>query len=226
MSRMGGMEIPGGWTMSLAWARRPGRTWPGTAASFLGMWTVMMVAMMLPCLVPMLRRYREGIGRAGAARLGWPTAVAGAGYFAVWIVAGMAVFPPGAAVAALETRLPAVAGVVVLAAGALQLTRWKAHHLACCRMAPAVGVELPADTRTAWRHGLHLGLRCCRCTANLMAILLVLGMMDLRVMAVVTAAMTAERLAPAPAGERVARAIGLVAMGIGVVVIVRGAGIG
>jgi predicted metal-binding membrane protein len=36
----------------------PGQTWPGAAASFLGMWVVMMVAMMLPSLVPMLRRYR------------------------------------------------------------------------------------------------------------------------------------------------------------------------
>ena len=31
-----------------------GHTWLGAAASFLGMWVVMMVAMMLPSLVPML----------------------------------------------------------------------------------------------------------------------------------------------------------------------------
>jgi predicted metal-binding membrane protein len=35
------------------------------AASFLGMWVVMMVAMMLPSLVPMLWRYRQAVGRAG-----------------------------------------------------------------------------------------------------------------------------------------------------------------
>jgi predicted metal-binding membrane protein len=44
-----------------------------------------------------------------------------------------------------------------------------------------------------------------------MAILLVIGVMDLRAMAFVGAAITAERLAPA--GERVARAIGAVAVG-------------
>ena len=52
MSAMGGMPMPGGWTMSMAWMRMPGQTWPGAAASFLGMWVVMMVAMMLPSLLP------------------------------------------------------------------------------------------------------------------------------------------------------------------------------
>src|SRR3981189_1145328 len=74
MSAMGGMPMPGGWTMSMAWMRMPGQTWPGAAASFLGMWIVMMVAMMLPSLVPMLRRYRQAVGRAGAPRLGRLTA--------------------------------------------------------------------------------------------------------------------------------------------------------
>ena len=54
MSAMPGMEMPGGWTMSMAWMRMPGQGWPGAAATFLGMWIVMMVAMMLPVLVPML----------------------------------------------------------------------------------------------------------------------------------------------------------------------------
>src|ERR1044072_820209 len=47
MSTMGEMTMPGGWTMSTTWMRMPGQTWPGLAASFLGMWVVMMVAMML-----------------------------------------------------------------------------------------------------------------------------------------------------------------------------------
>ena len=70
MSAMGGMTMPGGWTMSMAWMRMPGQTWFGAAASFLGMWIVMMVAMMLPSLVPMLGRYREAVGRTGETRLG------------------------------------------------------------------------------------------------------------------------------------------------------------
>jgi predicted metal-binding membrane protein len=42
------MPMPDGWTMSMAWMRMSGLTWASTAASFLGMWVVMMVAMMLP----------------------------------------------------------------------------------------------------------------------------------------------------------------------------------
>jgi predicted metal-binding membrane protein len=64
MSATGGMPMPGGWTMSMAWMRMPGQSWPGAAMSFLGMWIVMMVAMMLPSLIPMLWRYREAIGGA------------------------------------------------------------------------------------------------------------------------------------------------------------------
>src|SRR5262249_30134326 len=68
MSAMGEMPMPGGWTMSMAWMRMPGQTWLGAAASFLGMWVVMMVAMMLPSLAPMLWRYRQAVGRTGETR--------------------------------------------------------------------------------------------------------------------------------------------------------------
>jgi len=67
MSAKGEMPMPGGWTMSMAWIRMPGQTWPGAAASFLGMWVVMMVAMMLPSLFPMLQRYRQAVSGARGA---------------------------------------------------------------------------------------------------------------------------------------------------------------
>jgi predicted metal-binding membrane protein len=231
MSAMGEMLMPGGWTMSMAWMRMPGQTWSGAAASFVGMWVVMMVAMMLPSLVPMLWRYHETVARAGATRLGSLTALVGVGYFFVWSVIGMAVFPLGAALADVEMRQPALAravpfavGVVVLIAGALQFTAWKARHLACCREAPARSRTLPADAGTAWRHGLRLGLHCSYSCAGLTAMLLVIGVMDLRVMAVVTAAITIERLAPA--GARVARVIGLHVVGAGLLLIARAAALG
>ena len=65
-----------------------GQTWTGAAASFVGMWAVMMVAMMLPSLVPMLWRYRLALDERGEARVGRLTALAGAGYFFVWTVLG------------------------------------------------------------------------------------------------------------------------------------------
>jgi predicted metal-binding membrane protein len=40
-------------------------------ASFLGMWVVMMVAMMLPSFVPMLSRYREAVVRTGQSPRAW-----------------------------------------------------------------------------------------------------------------------------------------------------------
>ena len=231
MSAMGGMPMPGGWTMSMAWMRMPGQTWPGAAASFLGMWLVMMVAMMLPSLVPTLRRYRQAAGRTGETRLGRLTALVGAGYFFVWTAIGMAAFALGVALATVEMQRPSLAravpmavGVVVLIAGALQFTAWKAHHLACCRESLGRGRTLPADARTAWRHGLRLGLHCSYACAGLTAILLVVGVMELTVMAVVTAAITIERLAPA--GELAARAIGAVVIGTGLVLIGRAAGLG
>jgi predicted metal-binding membrane protein len=231
MSAMGEMAMPGGWTMSMVWMRMPGQTWPGAAASFLSMWVVMMVAMMLPCLVPMLWRYRQAVGGRGTTPLGRLTALVGAGYFFVWTVFGMAAFSLGVALAAIEMQLPGLArgipiaaGVVVLIAGSLQFTPWKARHLACCREAPGGGRTLPAAADTAWRHGLRLGLHCSHCCAGLMAILLVIGVMDLRAMAVVASAMAVERLAPAP--QRVARAIGAVAVGAGLLLVARAAGLG
>jgi Predicted metal-binding integral membrane protein (DUF2182) len=97
--------------MSMAWMRMPGETWPGAAASFLGMWIVMMVAMMLPSLVPMLWRYRRAVGRTGKTRLGRLTALVGMGYFFVWTVSGMAIFPLGAVLAEIEMQQAALAPV-------------------------------------------------------------------------------------------------------------------
>jgi len=228
MSAMGEMPMPGGWTMSMAWMPMPGQTWVDAAVSFVGMWVVMMVAMMLPSFVPTLWRYRQTLGSRGDTRLSWLTALAGIGYFLVWTVFGIVVFPLGATLAEIEMQQPALArvvpiavGVVVVIAGALQFTAWKAHHLACCREPWGCERTLPADAATAWRHGLRLGLHCTYGCAGLTALLLLIGVMDLRVMALVTAAITAERLAPN--GERVARAIGIVVVVVGLLLIARAA---
>jgi predicted metal-binding membrane protein len=229
MSAMAGMPMPGGWTMSMAWMRMPGQTWPAAAASFMGMWIAMMVAMMLPSLIPMLRRYRDTVTRAGPTRLAWLTALVAAGYFFVWTVLGGAAFPIGIALATAEMRAPALAravpiaiGGVVVMAGFLQLTPWKARRLGCCRTVPSHARAPRADATTALRHGVHLGIQCSLCCAGLMAILLVIGVMDLRAMAGVAAAITVERVAPA--GARIARAIGAVAVAGGLVLVARAAG--
>ena len=182
-----------------------------TAASFVGMWIVMMVPMMLPSLIAMLWRYREVVGNTSKARLNVLTALVSVAYFSVWTVFGIAVFLFGGAASAIEMQQPALAqampiaaGVVVLIGGVLQFTAWKARHLACCREASASArMSVGASYGATWRYGVRLALLCVR--------------------AAVPPAITAERLAPA--GEHVAQAIGAVVVGTGVILIVRAAGL-
>src|SRR5262245_29834264 len=176
---MAGMQIAGGWTTSMAWMRMPTQTWPGVATTFVGMWIVMMMAMMLPALVLMLRQYREVVGWSNEPRLGRLTVVVGVAYFFVWAAFGIAAFALGVASVTIEMQhpclarsAPVAAGVVVLIAGFLQFTPWKTHHLACCKATPDPDRMLPANVRTAWRHGLRLGCHCSLCCAGLMSILL------------------------------------------------------
>ena len=82
-SMSGGMAMPGGGTMSMAWMRMQGQSWLAAAASFMGMWVVMMAAMMLPALVPALLRYRLSLRGRDTIHLNALTALAGAGYFFV-----------------------------------------------------------------------------------------------------------------------------------------------
>ena len=141
---------------------------------------------------------------------------------------GAAIFPVGAALAWIAMREPAVAraapmaaGIVVLIAGVLQFSGWKARQLACWRSA----LEHRGGSRTgqgvaaACRDGVRLAIHCMRCSLGPTAVLLVTGVMDLRAMAIVGAAITVERLAPA--GERAARVIGAVAIGVGLLLLAR-----
>jgi hypothetical protein len=124
----------------------------------------------------------------------------------------------GVALAAIEMQQPALAravpiaaGVVVLIAGALQFTAGRRVTSSAAGKHPGPAV---CCGRTPPRlGGLRLGLHCSQCCDGLIAILLVIGVMDLHAMAVVAAAITVERLAPT--AERVARATGAVIVGAG-----------
>ena len=144
------------------------------------MWTVMMVAMMLPALAPMLLRYQRAVKAVGAPRLAGLTIVVAVAYFLVWTAFGLAVYPAGVALAeaamtrsSLARATPLALGLVVMFAGLLQFTAWKARQLDCCRAMPAQGLR--AGSLAAFRHGLLLGIRCIRCCLGPTAILLVLG---------------------------------------------------
>jgi predicted metal-binding membrane protein len=231
MSAMSVMPMPGDGTTSMMWTRVPDQTWSGTAASFLGMWVVMTGVMMLPSLAPALWRYRKAVSGTGALRRGCLTALVGVAYFFVWTAVGLATFMFGATVAAVGMRQPTLArlapiavGLVVLLAGALQLSVWKARHLARCREALWRGGTLQLSSGAAWRHGLRLGVDCVYSCAGAMAVLLVVGIMDVRAMSVATVAITIERLAPV--GPRIARLMGSVAVATGLVLVVRAVAFG
>jgi predicted metal-binding membrane protein len=206
-----GMPMPGDWIMSMAWMRMPGQSWPGAAAMFVAMWAVMMTAMMLPSLMPVLLHHRRPVRVACA-------------YLATWTAAGAVVYPIGIAIAAAEMRWPALSravpmlvGAVLVAAGALQLTRWKRRELAHCRDRSCCALGRRPGPRQAWSDGFRIGRHCVACCAGPMVVLLAAGVMDVWVMAAVTLAITVERLAPRP--RFTARALGVAALVVGGVMI-------
>ncbi len=79
----GGMDMPGGWTMSMIWMRMNGHSWFSSAADFQLMWLAMMAAMMLPSAVPMFLKTSRS-----------PTSLAAmaAGYFTVWQAVGAGIY--------------------------------------------------------------------------------------------------------------------------------------
>jgi predicted metal-binding membrane protein len=224
------MPMSDGLTTSM-WMRMPGHSWAGTATSFLVMWVAMMAAMMLPSLAPALWRYRVVVCGAGGGHVDRLVALVGAGYFAVWAAIGVLVFPLGVALAQLAAEQPALArvaplaaGAAVLLAGVLQHSTWKARQLALCRATPHRVHHVSRVAHGAWRHGVRLGLHCVGSCAGLTAAGLLVGAMDLRVMAVVTTVITVERLAPGDA--RVVRAIGDVVVVAGLVLLARAVALG
>jgi predicted metal-binding membrane protein len=224
------MEMPGNWTMSMAWMRMAGQTWVDAAASFLGMWSTMMVAMMMPSVVPTLLRYQQflagvpgGIKGAGP---GWLSGVSGLAYFLVWTLSGVLVYPLGVALCSLAMGVPALArtipslvGLSLIVAGAVQCSAWKARQLARCRTTPGIACDRRATARDAWAFGWRLGLRCCRCCAPQTAVLLAIGLMDLTTMGLVTVAVSLERLSRR--GARLAQGIGAVEMVAGSILLLR-----
>ena len=196
----------------------PAATGYGAAVEFVAMWLAMMAPMMLPSLVPMLFRYRRSVSAASALARHGLMALVLLGYFAVWALLGLAVHATPAVLAGIGPGGewlplgPALTGAALLLAGAVQLSSWKARQLARCRDELAC---VPGPTAVgAWHHGLKLGGRCALSCGNLMLALLALGMMNPVAMGVLTLAVTAERLAPAP--KLLTRVAGVAIAAVGV----------
>jgi predicted metal-binding membrane protein len=223
----GGMVMPGGWTMPMMWMIMPGQSLAGSALIFLLMWQAMMVAMMLPSSWPMLELYTR-VARHTDQR--WPmfnTVLAGAGYFTVWGAFGAMAFAAGfeisraaMASAQLSHWIPAAAGASLVLAGIWQLTALKQACLKHCREPLLfLGHAYKPGAWGGFRVGLHHGAFCAACCWALMLMQLVLGVMNLAVMAGVAAIIATEKLWKR--GPLLARLVGGVSIGAGLVLLFR-----
>jgi predicted metal-binding membrane protein len=191
-----------------------------TLGPFLGTWTVMMAAMMLPSATPMILLHRLGAdGRLR--RQIWSVAFI-AGYLVVWASVGIVVWGAGMAAGAIvmpEQRAVAVAGILLLA-GVYQLTPLKSTCLRACRT--------PADfLLTHWHRGLagqlrlgiEHGLYCLGCCWALMALFVGVGAMSLVWAVGIALVVLVEKVRPE--GVVFGRIAGVLLIVAGVIVLVR-----
>jgi predicted metal-binding membrane protein len=190
-------------------------------------WLGMMVLMMLPALWPWLTLFSRMAPRAYPGRR--PVAVVaqfGAGYLAVWLAYS-------AAAAALQLELQRLAllrvdlsmsatggGLVLLLAGSFQLTPLKDACLSHCRS--PLGFFLARWDGGAggpFRMGARHGAFCVGCCWALMALMFVLGLMNLLWMGFITVVLVVEQRAPSGWRVHQALGVGLAAWGVALLLI-------
>ena len=205
-SRMAGMDAGPGTSL-------------GTLTWFVGVWALMMAAMMLPSLAPTTAVVSALTSRRDPSR--WVLFVAG--YMLVWTAAGVlayGLFTVGQNVFGHQLAWHRAgrwlaAGVLVLAA-AYELTPLKRACLRRCR-------DPVEFLRESWREGragaLTMGARngiwCLGCSWALMAALFALGVMSLTWMAVVAGLVALEKLVPWRRAAIIGTAAVMVALAIG-----------
>ena len=188
-------------------------------AAFVGMWTLMMAAMMLPSVAPVASMYQRSVRSWRALRLVGFTG----GYLLAWAGAGIPAFLLTALVARLVGDHPAWATTVAVAVfascGVYQLTPLKSRCLKHCRSPLSLLLHY-GSYRGALRDvhaGAHHGAYCLGCCWSLMALFVVVGVMNLAAMVVLAAVVLAEKLWAR--GELLARMVGVAALGLAVAVI-------
>ena len=174
----------------------------GTLVWFLGVWVVMMAAMMFPSVAPTVALYSRTARRSGLAR---PLAFTGA-YLAVWSAAGVlayGLFRAGRGVLGDEPSWDRggrwFAAAILLAAAVYEVTPLKDVCLAKCRSPLGFLVGSWRDgTRGAFEMGARHGAWCLGCCWALMAALFALGVMSLTWMVLVAALIALEKTLPWP----------------------------
>ncbi|MGN6175918.1 MAG: DUF2182 domain-containing protein [Streptosporangiaceae bacterium] len=215
------------WVVTILLARSMGNG-PGTMGlallPFLGLWLVMMSAMMLPSVAPVAVLWTRLISGASAG-FGRVTRVSMflGGYLLVWAAFGAVAFAALAGADRLLTASPTAAkwlGVAIfITAGIYQLTPWKDWCLRHCRSpigALMYYLGFKGRSRAA-RVGLHHGATCAGCCWGLMILLVAVGVMNVAVMAALAVVIFVEKLWRY--GKPFAQAVGVVLVAIGVLAI-------
>ncbi len=206
----------------------PGAASFAAAALFAVIWLVMMAAMMLPAVTPMALLFRT-VQRGRGARdvQAVPTAVFVGGYLAVWGAAGLFAYVAYAAVQTIAARMhagtalvPYAGGAILVLAGLYQLTPLKNACLSHCRSPLHFVMHGWREGRGgALRMGATHGLFCLGCCWGLMAVLFVVGLMNLGWMAALSLLISVEKLAPR--GVLIGRIAGGLFVALGLLMAVR-----
>ncbi len=221
----GGMRMPGNWTMSMMWMVMPGQTLATSAVLFLLMWQAMMIAMMLPSTWPMLALYRRVAISTAEPHPGLAAFLLACGYFAAWLAFGAVSFALGFAWSSAAMRFgdvsratPILGGIALIASGAFQFSPWKDRCLSHCRSPLMIlGESWRRGLAAAWTLGWKHGLYCVGCCWALMVIQMILGVMNLAVMAAIALIIALEKLWIR--GPVLARGAGLAAIFLGLAAI-------
>ncbi len=206
------------------------QSWTATDFGFMFlMWWIMMIGMMVPTAAPMIllfatvnRRRREQQGPYVS------TAVFLSGYLLIWggFAAAATVGNWALHINSLlssmmgESTSSYLAGGLLIAAGLFQWSRLKYVCLSHCRSPMSFLMsDWKEGTRGALKMGLNHGTYCVGCCWVLMALLFVLGVMNLLWIAILAAFVLLEKVVPA--GQRISKVTGLLLIAWGVVVAAR-----
>jgi len=168
------------------------------------MWTIMMAAMMLPSVSSKVLMYAATIRRSGEGGVMKMTGIFVAGYLVAWTGYSMlasliqlklhdaALMSP-----TMETTNAYIGGGVLIAAGIYQWTPLKDACLTKCRTSMhMLMVEWREGARGAFVMGLRDGMFCVGCCWMLMAIMFVVGVMNLLWIALLAVFVLVEKIAP------------------------------
>jgi len=197
----------------------------GAAVVFVGVWTVMMAAMMLPAAAPMILTFASAQARRDHAAA-VPTWIFIAGYLFVWSAVGVVVYVLVQFGAGASTHFgsvdratwgPLALGTTLVVAGLYQFTPLKRVCLRHCRSPLAFVVLHWRDGLLgAVRMGIWHGAYCLGCCWALFAVLVVAGIMSLAWMLALTLVVFAEKVFPR--GQLISATIGFALVGLGLVV--------